>query len=175
MNVIFLDYDGVVNIPTWEEKNDEYVCRFNWPEDDKVNSYQAVQWVSEFCQKHDYKIVVSSTWRRYPNYKECLLNAGLREDIEIIGATPCLNGTRGEEISKYLEEHPDVTGYLIFDDDEDMGKHMDRLVKCDPNHGFMLTEFGLAETLHFAFNNNDCVKAYNHSDIDMRHDIREEC
>lgn len=171
MRVIFLDYDGVVNVPMWSEDSENYTCRYNWPEDGKVNSYQAVQWVSEFCEKHGYGIVVSSTWRHYENYKECLINGGLRPGIEIIGATKNLNGDRGAEITDFLETHPEITGYLVFDDEDyDMGKHIDRLVKCDSNHGFMYTEFLLAETLHQAFNKDESCPG--RSDINTEHDTR---
>lgn len=54
MNVLFLDYDGVVNTPMWDD--DGKRCTFNFPSDNKVNNFQCVQWVSEFCQRYDYKI-----------------------------------------------------------------------------------------------------------------------
>ncbi len=153
MNVVFLDYDGVVNTPLWYQKDGQWKCRFGQPYDGKVNNEQAVQWVSEFCQKYGYGIVVSSTWRLSEDYDVMLIRGGLRKGIEILGRTPVLNGKdRGDEISQYLAENPDVTGYLIFDDDNDMGEHMDRLVRCDPFNGFGQNEFRYAETLHFAFN-----------------------
>lgn len=64
--VIFLDYDGVVNIPKWENRNGKWHCRYSNVLDGKVNDEQAVQWVSEFCQKYGFGIVVSSTWRGMP-------------------------------------------------------------------------------------------------------------
>ena len=56
--------------------------------------------------------------------------AGLGEP-HIIDVTPCHDRTsiytsgvnrqqRGEEIAAWLEEHPEVTQYVIFDDDFDM-------------------------------------------------------
>ena len=61
--VLFLDYDGVVNTPMWNEKGT--ICRYNMPKDGKVNNFQAVQWISEFCQKFHFQIVVTSTWRTH--------------------------------------------------------------------------------------------------------------
>jgi len=159
-NVIFLDYDGVVNIPMWKrDENGKYFCSFNFPSDCKVNSYQGCQWVSEFCLNYEYSIVVSSTWRKNNNYKECLKMGGLRDGIEILGKTPEIwhddtgeRTYRGEEISQYLKEHPDIDGYLIFDDDSDMTVHMNRLVKCDGSVGFTIREYQEAVTLHEAFN-----------------------
>ena len=119
-----------------------------------MNNFQCVQWVSEFCQKFNYSIVVSSTWRLDDNYKECLINGGLRNGIEILGRTPCLSGeNRGAEIQKYLTDHPEITNFLIFDDDTDMGDLIDRLVECDPNIGFGLTELCKAQRLHEKFEN----------------------
>lgn len=57
MNVVFLDYDGVVNTPMLGDDGIECCC---YPDDNKVNNVQAVQLVSDFCLKYDYSIVVSS-------------------------------------------------------------------------------------------------------------------
>ena len=120
--VIFLDFDGVVNTPIWNEKGTS--SRYNFPKDGKVNNFQAVQWLSEFCKKCNYDIVVTSTWRSDSNYKECLINGGLREGIQVLGKTgdlswehPWPEPTRGYEIKRYLEEHPEIKYYIIIDDE----------------------------------------------------------
>ena len=84
--IVFLDYDGVVNTVIWEYISDEnkYRCNYADPHDNKVNNYQAVQWLSELCQRFKADIVVTSTWRKWDNYAQCLRNGGLREDIHII-------------------------------------------------------------------------------------------
>lgn len=156
MRVVFLDYDGVVNTPMWDESGEH--CRFAFPQDNKVNNFQCVQWVSEFCQKYGYDIVVSSTWRFDENYKECLVNGGLRSGINIIGKTCDLpNQTRGDEIKKYLSEHPEITDFLIFDDEADMGKLVDHLIECNANIGFGMTEFFQAQRKHEEFQNRKVV------------------
>lgn len=137
MNVIFLDYDGVVNTPMWDP--DGKSCRFNFPSDGSVNNFQAVQWLSEFCQRFQYDIVVSSSWRTHPNYKECLINGGLRDGICILGRTPFLHGSdRGAEIKKWLEDHNRVENYIILDDDVfgDFPKlHHHHVVQCETSVG----------------------------------------
>lgn len=150
MNVVFLDFDGVVNIPYWSyDETDKLVCRFNSSSDGKVNNFQACQWVSEFCERYDYKIVVSSIWRNFDdNYAKYLYNGGLRKNIEVIGRTPYGDKQRGDEITEWLSKHPEVENYLIFDDDSDMTIHMDRLVKCDSYVGFTLRELNKAEEIH---------------------------
>lgn len=149
MNVVFLDYDGVVNTPMWDEEGKH--CSFAFPQDNKVNNFQCVQWVSEFCQKFGYSIVVSSTWRLDSNYKECLINGGLRDGIEILGRTEHLYSTRGYEIKKYLEQHPEIEYFLIFDDDADMDELIDHLIECDASIGFGRNEYHKAERLHEHF------------------------
>lgn len=154
MNVVFLDFDGVVNIPWWKKVNCVWECKYNFPEDGKVNNTQAVQWVSKFCEKYNYKIVISSTWRKdgINVCVNCLRAAGLREGIDIVGCTPILDKERGHEITAWLKQRADVTGYLIFDDDVDMTEHTERLVKCRSAAGFTMEEYYHAESLHKAFN-----------------------
>lgn len=154
-HLLFLNYDGVVNIPMWnyDYKTGKFVCKYNYPSDNSVNHFQAVQWVSEFCLKHNYDIVVTSTWRKERNYKECLINGGLRNGVNIIGKTPSIKGLqRGDEISEYLKryktEHIEPFCYIIIDDNTDMTIHLDNLIKCDCNIGFTINEFNRAETLH---------------------------
>lgn len=166
MNIVFLDYDGVVNTPMWNE--DGTHCSYNFPSDNKVNNFQAVQWVSEFCQKYGYSIVVSSTWRMDKNYKECLINGGLREGIEILGRTKVLKDftdpdtgiyvTRGVEIEQYLEQHPEVDKYLIFDDEDGLWEYqMEHLVLTDGAAGFMMNDFNKAVRLHNKFEVEECI------------------
>jgi hypothetical protein len=155
MNVIFLDFDGVVNIPSWyKTEGGKFKCCYNFPRHGCVNSFQACQWVSEFCEKHNYKIVISSTWRS-DGLKKCiqyLRNGGLRSSIEVIDITPKFEFMpRGDEITAWLEKHSDVKNYLIFDDDSDMTQHMDRLVQCDGVVGFTMNEFNQAEILYRKF------------------------
>ncbi len=146
-NVVFLDYDGVVNTPMWDEKGQK--CSFNFPSDNKVNNFQCVQWVSEFCQKFGYSIVVTSTWRFDKNYKECLINGGLREDIEIIGKTESIsNASRGKEIQHFLDSHPEIERFIIFDDEDDMDDLSDHLVLCSLENGFSMNEFYKASRMH---------------------------
>ena len=135
---MFLDYDGVVNISMWNEKGTKR-C-FGYPEDGRVNHFQAVQWVSEFCERGHYDIVVTSTWKKYPNYGECLRNGGLRQGIEILGKTEDLSHERkrrGDEIKLYLDEHPEIRYYVIVDDIDDMlPEQMGHFVKTKIEYGF---------------------------------------
>ena len=149
MNVLFLDYDGVVNTIIWNENGTK--AGYNHHNDGKVNNFQAVQWVSEFCQKYDYKIVVTSTWRIWENYADCLRNGGLRPDVEILGCTGKSTLGRGAEIKDYLNEHPEITQYIVADDEnafEGYPDILERFIQCNHNGGFNYEEFHLATMLH---------------------------
>ena len=157
MNVLFLDYDGVVNTPMWQlSSKGEMRCSYNFPRDNKVNNFQACQWVSEFCEKHNYCIVVTSTWRLNDNYIDCLKNGGLRNCVNVIGRTPYIpNGNKREaEIREYLNSHQDIENYIIIDDENDIiGGLKNHLISCDPNVGFGMTKFFETERLHEKINN----------------------
>lgn len=65
------------------------------------------------------EIVVSSTWRSDWNIPYLLRYAGLIRPI--YGITPLSKDRhRGNEIKEWLNEHPEVTNYVIIDDDNDM-------------------------------------------------------
>lgn len=157
--VIFLDYDGVVNIPMWQMTEKGMRCRYNFPSDNKVNNEQAVQWLSEFCQRYGYDIVVTSTWRYDDNYKECLINAGLREGIKILGKTCDTRAqdwdsdadyhySRGREIKYYLHDHPEITDYLIVDDEDSFFvSQQPYFIHTRPDVGFMEEDFETAERI----------------------------
>lgn len=139
---------GVVNTPIWNEEGTK--CTYNFPQDNKVNNFQAVQWISEACQKFHYDIVVTSTWRWDKNYKECLINGGLRSGIEILGRTPEIRDQcRGFEIKTYLKEHPEINYYIIIDDDCDMlPEQIDHFIMTNTHVGFTLTDFQKFEEIY---------------------------
>ena len=150
--VLFLDYDGVVNTPMWNETGTK--CRFNFPKDGKVNNFQAVQWISEFCQKFHFQIVVTSTWRLDSNWRECLINGGLREGITILDRTDDLWGSnekygRGEEIKKWLSEHPEIKYYIIVDDDisDMLEEQAPFIINTDMEIGFTIHDMKKAERI----------------------------
>ena len=115
--VLFLDFDGVVNVPyqygtpEYEDAMSRGVYDFFRPE------------ITERLNKliHDYQlsVVISSSWRTM-GVKFCqnsLLEAGFDTDVIIEGTTDVNSfEPRHEEILSYLEEHPDITAFLILDD-----------------------------------------------------------
>lgn len=154
MNVVFLDYDGVVNTPMWDDTGT--TCNYGHPFGGKVNNFQAVQWLSEFCQKFDYSIVVTSTWRSSSNYKDCLISGGLRSGIQILGKTRRLDDhCRGDEIQDYLDNHQEIENFIILDDESDMAHLKDHLIRCNSVVGFTLVEYEKAKSLHEKLSKGD--------------------
>jgi len=105
--VIFLDIDGVITSP-----------RVGWHRFDVY----AVQFLNWLCKEVDAKIVISSTWR-YNHPKEefeeffTTIHENWRTPTDLL-----TNGSncRGDEIALWLNNHPEVTQYVILDDDQDM-------------------------------------------------------
>jgi hypothetical protein len=115
MKVLFLDIDGVLN-------NMYSMVQYKahlWP--------PLVYKLNEISNSDtDVKVVVSSSWRiLFSDYdlKVLLGRAGWSRSDLIIGTTPRASrddNTRGNEIQKWLDAHPEVTHYAIVDDDSDM-------------------------------------------------------
>lgn len=94
MNVLFLDYDGVVNTLVLNNEGlgnllpngfYSYICS---PKDNKVSNTQAVLLVDMLCKKYNLVIVLTTTWRLdFDLAKSALYNSGLSKDIEIVGKT----------------------------------------------------------------------------------------
>ena len=101
--VIFLDYDGVINIG-------------NKKFDGQLDNPEAIMYLNKFCKEFNFNIVVTSSWRRHPNYKNMLYDAGLDPKIKIIGCTIVSHLSREFEINKYLSDNPEVTEFIIIDD-----------------------------------------------------------
>jgi hypothetical protein len=120
MKVIFLDIDGVLNV--MHRERDEFGAIFH---QNFVDNLETV------INETGAKIIISSSWR----------HGGLQRMIdmwkfrelpgEVIGITPDLWGEvkgedfyeklqRGHEIQSVLDRTPEITSYVIFDDDDDM-------------------------------------------------------
>ena len=99
--VLFLDIDGVLN-----GMNDG-LGAFSLHLD-------RVARLLEIEVKTDCTIILSSTWRKFDDHKHCLNRHGIFWADETIVVWSM---TRGEEIREWLVRNPDVTNYVILDDD----------------------------------------------------------
>lgn len=125
MKIVFLDFDGVIT-----------TLKSNWTLDKKK-----MELVKCICDETGAKIVISSSWRRYTlaDTIEELTTNQTKTGHEpflmpeyIVDVTARMyafkHGTReihygldrGVEIDRWLWEHPEVTNYVILDDDGDM-------------------------------------------------------
>ena len=154
MNILFLDYDGVVNTIMWGPNGER--ANYGFPDQNKVNDEQAVQWVSEFCEKFNYRIVVTSTWRLHNNWAMCLTNAGLRKTVKIYDRLPLdRDKSRAQLIKEYLSDHKNIEHFIILDDEKVNGdiegsssRLEDYLVLCPTSTGFKYDEYLNAKALH---------------------------
>ncbi len=101
-------------------------------------------WLSKFCNEHDIKICISSTWRnhfgdrssRIPEWWErALVDLGFKKGT-FVGITTTREKIRGNEIDTWLRYRKEVTDYAILDDDSDMMPHQfKKFHHCDPWFG----------------------------------------
>ncbi len=135
MRVIFLDVDGVLNnLQAFKDQAGNGMGT-------RVLCPVAVQNLFGLLAWTGAQIVLSSTWRkgREPNEHVAYLRAArvldrAHEDWRtkdyVTKATPVTDGDysnatgyygcRGDEIAEWLSRHPEVTQYVILDDDGDM-------------------------------------------------------
>jgi hypothetical protein len=120
MKIIFLDIDGVLNVIGQGHDRFGQIWHIEF-----INN---LKWIIE---ETGAKLVISSTWRHsgLSIMKEMWIERNLPGDV--IGITIDLgtyqddNGfyqsePRGKEIEHYLKSHPEITNYVILDDDTDM-------------------------------------------------------
>lgn len=160
MKVIFLDFDGVLNSSAsfLMESRKRKKWRAAHPDLDSSDSpyVPTNETFSEVCASNfqyvleklpEVKVVISSTWRLMYDM-DWLKNQLEKYNIDssrVIGQTPRAVGQgfsgadRGDDISEWLDEHPEVTDYVILDDNSNMTVHMDHLVKTTWLDGLTLS------------------------------------
>lgn len=164
--VIFLDIDGVLNTIDDQSyrylKRKEEAKAKNTDASDKsltfktrdcyghLFSQRAVEWLDYIIMATGAKIVISSTWRL--SGIDVMRGLWMRRKLpgEIISVTPShrsrsfvnnYKGTdfedyRGIEIEAWLKNHPEVSRYVILDDECDMLPDQDAFfVKTDQEYG----------------------------------------
>lgn len=131
-NIVFLDFDGVLNSTLYLKTTDASGARGVMGLDPV-----AIQRLNRLVDKTDARVVVSSTWRfgrTVQQLREILSAKGFTGTV--IGKTPELSGKpRGQEIQAWLDAAPlfdvVVKSFIILDDDADMFHLSDRLVKTN--------------------------------------------
>mmetsp|Transcript_41390 Transcript_41390/g.66870 ORF Transcript_41390/g.66870 Transcript_41390/m.66870 type:complete len:156 (+) Transcript_41390:56-523(+) len=120
MRVIFLDLDGVLN----RTKSAKHI-RFD---KDLVAQFRTL------IDRSDAHIVLSTFWRRFDSYISYVLSRYGIAAERFIGMTPggghlegeccddAVYADRSAEISAWLREHPEVTGFVVLDDRAEAGQ-----------------------------------------------------
>lgn len=164
MDVIFLDFDGVINTPVGIDENGKIIDSYYAPFNGKVNNFVAVKLIEKLCIEHDLRVVVSSRgWRnfiekdengniRYRPYKNYLKNSGMDDSLVEGHVTFLSDLEKGDEIEEYLKTHK-VDRFIVIDDDDNLGvdesllRFKDNLIVCNGNRGFTDAEYKLAEEI----------------------------
>lgn len=148
MKVIFLDFDGVLNHDGLDPDNRmERAQGFANPSIALFGEKVAL--VARICQQTGASIVLSTAWRHHfsqPVIEGWLAEKGLTAPI--VGLTPSKTSSwRTHEIRWYLEDNPDISRYVVFDDMDLRDGKFDLFIRCDPMEG--LTEEQAEEAIAY--------------------------
>lgn len=136
IKVIFLDIDGVLNNKKWLG-----AAHFNRTEDYNLKQLEprAIHLLNELVAATGAKVVVSSSWRILHSKDELekfLKAKGFAHSLmDYTPNSKTHNGCRGDEIQEWLSEHPEVSSFVILDDNSDMGDVIDKLVQTSFKRG----------------------------------------
>lgn len=117
MNVIFIDFDGVLNTMHYMTDEDEE---------------RKIKILADICHTYDCKVVIESA------HKDCIDEKTLTSEVEwiqfifdcfkkyeidCIGTTPDVRNDAGDiwkenEIISYLESNPEIEHFCVIDDDD---------------------------------------------------------
>lgn len=117
--VIFLDFDGVLNNSSGSEHtNTGHINEGKSLKFDPVN----VEVLKSLLGKVSADVVICSSWRNdmdLAGLRKLFKDFGLPGD-RIVSKTGPVEETRGEEIEKWLNAHPQVNNFVIVDDRDDI-------------------------------------------------------
>ena len=117
--IIFLDIDGVLNSSEFDDH-----CRGTYLLDPAAEDFldaDAIMTLRYIVDQTGAEVVMSSSWREYPEAKWRAVMQMKFYGVEIVDYTPILPAPktwdyRNMEIKAWLEKHPEVVDYLILDD-----------------------------------------------------------
>jgi hypothetical protein len=150
--IIFLDIDGVLNteifVTHYFHLADKYGFDANNMRDDYGSLFdpRAVDLLKWVVESTGADIVISSTWRS--SGLEIMQEMWAHRELpgKVVDVTPNFmryTGStlqRGKEIDSWLALNPDVTHYVIIDDDTDMEPHQlgNHFINTDAVYGITL-------------------------------------
>ena len=148
--VLFLDFDGPMTNSRVHLAFDSLIeGKIMWSTADPV----MIAFLNTMFKVHNFKTVVSSTWRHLGEMnptgleaRETLRHWGFEGDFHNDWATPRIStGDRAEEIRAWLVAHKDEVDIHVSLDDEMLPKWTNN-VKAHPNNG--ITEIKQLELFH---------------------------
>ena len=129
MNVIFLDFDGVINTSSGYDVDGSYRQDYNNPSDGKVNNYNAIKLLNKLCKEKKMAVVVDcKRWRN------------------TYGHTPATDFNKDMEIKIYLEKHKEIEKFIILEDNpSEISRELQNfMVICNKDKGFTEREYSYA-------------------------------
>ena len=146
--VIFLDMDGVLQSP-------RYCVAIG--ETGLLSALEpaAMHMLRNLVVESDAKIVLSSSWRlgmdnpsTIKKIFQCCGFKALAAAFHDDWKTRYISGYRGDEIADWLSNHPEISNYLILDDDSDMlESQKEHFVQTDHMNGFLLEHYDQARKI----------------------------
>jgi hypothetical protein len=140
----------MISLADYKIPDSHYTFEYQFKRLEEETCTEKWKWLSEWCNKTDTKICVSSTWKHHFGTKGYVSTPEKWEDAFIklgfkpgtyVGITGDRRTLRGEEIQDWLNNHPEVEDYAILDDDSDMlpeqfakFHHSDPWFGLNPNH-----------------------------------------
>lgn len=150
MNLIFLDFDGVLNSvrSTIAQLGDtERYTSFMQRHQEELDPV-AVRLVGRLAKEIHAEVIVSSSWRKIHRLEEINEMLAYHGGPKAIAVTPSsAKGFRGDEIDQFIKDHPELFDdekdkYVILDDDSDFHIWQKKnFVHVNMNNGFGLEHF----------------------------------
>lgn len=148
MKIIFLDFDGVLNYEGPDPGN--RINRADMADDPSIALFwEKCQLVQCIVNQTGAAIVLSTAWRH--DFSQSVIEGWLAEKgltAPIVGITPSyLPPWRIHEIREYLQDHPDISRYIVLDDLDLREGKFNLFIRCDPTKG--LTEEQVQEAIAY--------------------------
>lgn len=145
MKIIFLDIDGVLNSEIYYRSVNRTAK--DWSRFDPT----AVDLIKKLVDEFFAQIVISSTWRfgAVQLLNSELKKSGLIKYLHKDWKTPQgYPPSKGKEIQEWLDQHTNISEYVIIDDDESiLEEQKSRFVKTDLMNGMKEKHYARAREI----------------------------
>lgn len=131
MKAIYLDIDGVLNSYQFEKSLNKYKSfrRFY------LFDQRACLRLLDIIEETGAYVILSSSWRITEEETHDVQKQLTPYGIKLFDMTGQEPGQRGDQIKAHLERHPEITNYVVLDDDSDMDAVADHLVLTTLEYG----------------------------------------